>query len=116
MGAPWIAQKAAASASPTMRFTVTPKSFEVKAYGLIGALKNEYALGAPSAHKAMDGSSSPATLEIVGETLVLRITHARGDIMQSFAREGDVIVMMVVLSRGGAEVLRMRRVHGRVAE
>jgi hypothetical protein len=118
MGAPWIAQKAADSASPVLRVTVTADGLELKNYGLIGSTKNFYALGAPSTHTAMDGSKCPASLAAGpgAGVLTLKLSHARGDIEQVFSREGADLVFVIILSRGGVEVMRTRRVHIKQAD
>lgn len=120
MGAPWIAQKAANSASPTIRLTVTlsgKQGLEVKNYGLLMSSKHFYALGEASTHVAQDGSKCPARLELNPDgSLSVSISHARGDILQSYMRVGEDMHCVIALSRGGVEVLRMRRVNKRVAE
>jgi len=99
-----------------VRLTLSAAGLEVKNYALLTSSKNFYNLGTPSQHTAMDGSKCPAKLKATAEALVLTLNHAKGDIVQTFTVEGEEMVMVIVLSRGGTEVLRMRRVNSRVKE
>lgn len=116
MGAPWLIVKAAASATPQLRLALTAASLEVKTYALLSTLKNEYFFSSESTHKAMDGSVSPARASLGPGCVRVSISHARGEIAQTFELlpSGEML-MTIVLSRGGAEVLRLRRVHKKVA-
>lgn len=115
MGVPWLVIKLFSGATPRWDIEITEVGMKHVVHSPRGATTTDYRFDGVVEHTAGDGSKHPATLHLEGGKLWTVVRHAsKGDIETTYTVDAGpsgepLLVAIVRLVRGGAEVLLMKR-------